>query len=53
MTDLILQRSSAAFTFSIKFEAMRAESSSNLRVVRFFSEIRDSVTTNPWFVTDG
>ena len=53
MTDLILQRSNAAFTFSIKFEAMCAEVSSNLRVVRFFSEIRDSVTTDPWFVTDG
>ena len=37
---------------SIKFKAMCAETSSNLRMVRFFLEIQDLLTTNPWFVTD-
>ena len=43
-TDLILQRSNAAFTFSIKFEAMCAETSGKLGMVSFFLEIRDLIT---------
>ena len=51
--DLILQRFNAAFTPSIKFEAMFAETSPNLGMLRFFFEIRGLLTTNPWFVTNG
>ena len=53
LIGLILQRFNAAFTFSIKFEAVCAETSSNLGIVRLFLEIRDLLTINPWFVTDG
>ena len=51
--DLILQRFNAAFTFSIKFEVMCAETSSNQGMVRVFLEIRGLLTTNTWFVSDG
>ena len=53
LVHLILQRFNAAFTFSIKFEAMFAEASSNAGIMRCCVGIRDLLTTNPWLVTDG
>ena len=52
VTDLTLKRFSTDFTFWIKFEAMCAETSSSLGVVRLFLEIQDLLTTNPWFLID-
>ena len=51
--DIILQLFNPAFTFFTKLEAMCAETLSSLGMVRFFLEIRDLLTTNPLFLTDG
>lgn len=43
---------SIQFPISCRFEAVCADTSSNLGMMRVFLEIKNLLTANPWFVID-